>query len=54
MPGGRIEVSMDDAFRIVMTGPVTRVAEGNLSREIFVSEPTQPVHGEYPGSLLDP
>jgi diaminopimelate epimerase len=54
MPGGRIEVSMNDAFRIVMTGPVTRVAEGNLSREIFVSEPTQPVHGEYPGSLLDP
>jgi diaminopimelate epimerase len=39
MPGGRIEVSMDDAFRIVMTGPVTRVAEGNLSREIFVDAP---------------
>jgi diaminopimelate epimerase len=35
MPGGRIEVSVDDAFRIVMTGPVTRVAKGHLSGEIF-------------------
>jgi diaminopimelate epimerase len=35
MPGGRIEVSMDDAFRIVMTGPVTRVAQGHLSGEMF-------------------
>ena len=45
MPGGRIEVSMDDAFRIVMTGPVTRVADGNLSREIFVD---QRVHSDAP------
>ena len=37
MPGGRIEVSMDDAFRMVMTGPVTRVAQGHLSGEIFES-----------------
>jgi diaminopimelate epimerase len=37
MPGGRIEVSMDDAFRIVMTGPVTRVAKGHLSGEMFES-----------------
>jgi len=35
MPGGTIEVSMDDEFRIVMTGPVTQVAEGQLSGEIF-------------------
>jgi diaminopimelate epimerase len=35
MPGGRIEVSMDAAFRIVMTGPVTRVAKGHLSGEMF-------------------
>jgi diaminopimelate epimerase len=35
MPGGKIEVSMDDAFRIVMTGPVTRVAKGHLSGEMF-------------------
>jgi len=35
MPGGKIEVSMDAAFRIVMTGPVTRVAKGHLSGEMF-------------------
>jgi diaminopimelate epimerase len=35
MPGGMIDVSMDDSFRVVMTGPVTRVAKGHLSREIF-------------------
>ena len=35
MPGGRIEVSIDNDFRVVMTGPVTRVAEGELSEEIF-------------------
>jgi diaminopimelate epimerase len=37
MPGGEIEVSMDAAFRIVMTGPVTRVAKGHLSGEMFES-----------------
>ncbi len=37
MPGGKIEVSVDDTFRIVMTGPVTRVAKGHLSGEIFES-----------------
>ena len=37
MPGGTIEVSMDAAFRIVMTGPVTRVAKGHLSGEMFKS-----------------
>lgn len=35
MPGGRIEVSLDAAFRAVMTGPVTRVAKGHLSGEMF-------------------
>ena len=35
MPGGNIEISIDDEFRITMTGPVTRVAEGHLSSEIF-------------------
>ena len=35
MPGGTIEVSIDNEFRIVMTGPVTRVAAGHLSGEIF-------------------
>lgn len=35
MPGGSIEISMDDVFHITMTGPVTRVADGTLSQEIF-------------------
>ncbi len=41
MPGGKIEVSMDAAFRIVMTGPVTRVAKGHLSGEMFESVENQ-------------
>ncbi len=35
MPGGNIEISIDNEFRITMTGPVTRVADGTLSQEIF-------------------
>jgi len=35
MPGGNLEISIDDEFRITMTGPVTRVAEGFLSGEMF-------------------
>jgi diaminopimelate epimerase len=35
MPGGEIEISIDDEYRIVMTGPVTKVAEGTLSDEMF-------------------
>ena len=35
MPGGEIEISIDDDFRTVMTGPVTRVAEGRLSKELI-------------------
>jgi diaminopimelate epimerase len=35
MPGGNIEISIDNEFRITMTGPVTRVADGTLSHEIF-------------------
>jgi diaminopimelate epimerase len=30
IPGGAIEVSIDDAFRVVMTGSVTHVATGRL------------------------
>ena len=35
MPGGNIEITIDNEFRITMTGPVTRVADGTLSQEIF-------------------
>jgi diaminopimelate epimerase len=35
MPGGSIGISIDEEFRVTMTGPVTRVADGQLSQEIF-------------------
>ncbi|MBI4660429.1 MAG: diaminopimelate epimerase [Verrucomicrobia bacterium] len=35
MPGGAIEIEIQDNFHVLMTGPVTRVAEGELSPEIF-------------------
>jgi len=35
MPGGCLEITVSDDFSILMTGPVTRVAEGTLSEEVF-------------------
>ncbi len=35
MPGGKIGISIDDDFRVVMIGPVTLIAEGKLSEEMF-------------------
>jgi diaminopimelate epimerase len=35
MPGGQIGIEIGDNFAIRMTGPVTRVAGGELHREIF-------------------
>ena len=35
MPGGEISISVDENFGIIMVGPVTRIAEGQLSDEIF-------------------
>lgn len=35
MPGGDIAIEIGDGFSILMTGPVTRVAEGRLFDEIF-------------------
>ncbi len=35
MPGGRIDVTVSDDFFVRMTGPVTRIAEGSLAREVF-------------------
>jgi diaminopimelate epimerase len=35
MSGGEIEISINEDFRVVMTGPVTPVAEGQLSEEIY-------------------
>ncbi len=35
MPGGKIEIDVSDDFSIVMTGPVTKVAHGTISSEMF-------------------
>jgi diaminopimelate epimerase len=39
MPGGVLDIKVAEDYSIVMTGPVTRVAEGMISEEIF----TQPL-----------
>jgi diaminopimelate epimerase len=35
MPGGRLDVKVSDDFSVTLTGPVTKVAEGSISEEIF-------------------
>jgi len=35
MPGGEIEISIDDDFNVNMTGPVARVWQGNIAEEAF-------------------
>jgi len=35
MPGGKLEISVAEDFFITMTGPVTRVADGEMSYEIL-------------------
>ena len=35
MPGGVLWITVSDDFSVQMTGPVTKVAEGTLSHEIF-------------------
>ncbi len=35
MPGGCLEITVSDDFSIIITGPVTRVAEGTVSEEVF-------------------
>jgi len=36
MPGGKIEISLDEEFRATMTGPVTRVADIALAEEVLM------------------
>ena len=38
MPGGKLDISIKDNFFITMTGPVAKVCEGIISKEIFLSE----------------
>ena len=35
MPGGKIDITVSGDFSISMTGPVTKIAEGTISSEIF-------------------
>jgi diaminopimelate epimerase len=35
MPGGTIRIQFDEGFRATMTGPVSKVCEGVISRELF-------------------
>ena len=35
MPGGVLDIKVSEDFSVLMTGPVTKVSEGTLSREIF-------------------
>ena len=35
MPGGQLDIAIDDDFFVTMTGPVTKVAEGTLFEEMF-------------------
>ncbi|MCU0594021.1 MAG: diaminopimelate epimerase [Desulfobacterota bacterium] len=37
MPGGELDILVSEDFSIQMTGPVTRIAEGTLSPEMFDS-----------------
>lgn len=35
MPGGQLHIAIDENFAVTMTGPVTRIAEGQLADEMF-------------------
>jgi len=35
MPGGQIKIQFDDDFTATMTGPVTKVCDGNIADEMF-------------------
>jgi diaminopimelate epimerase len=38
MPGGQIGIEIAEDYSILMTGPVTKVAEGTLSAEVLAQE----------------
>lgn len=38
MPGGKIDIQIGDEFAVKMTGPVTRIGEGLLDRELFTTK----------------
>jgi diaminopimelate epimerase len=38
MPGGRLAIEIRNDFDILMTGPVTKVAEGKLAEDLLIEE----------------
>jgi len=38
MPGGRLSILLSPTFEATMTGPVTRVCEGIMDKELFQEE----------------
>jgi diaminopimelate epimerase len=38
MPGGQLAIQIGEDFSILMTGPVTKVAEGTISEELAVAQ----------------
>jgi diaminopimelate epimerase len=39
MPGGTIHIAVSEEFMISMRGPVTKIAEGIISKELFTQRP---------------
>lgn len=35
MPGGQLQVEIDESYRVIQTGPATRVAQGEIALESF-------------------
>ena len=35
MPGGQIQIALDDAFEATMTGPVTKICDGSVAAEML-------------------
>ncbi len=38
MPGGMLDITIAEGFLVTMTGPVTKVADGDISNEMFPEE----------------
>jgi diaminopimelate epimerase len=45
MPGGELAIEIGNDFDILMSGPVTKVAEGNLATEMFAQKITSTLPG---------
>jgi diaminopimelate epimerase len=43
MPGGRLDIKISQNFAVTMTGGVTKVAEGIIDPEMFLTRLAPPV-----------